>query len=179
MIPKNLINPVGAKMMSLYPQPNRPGLGPNQVNNFFAQGPADNTNDKMDTRVDWEQNSVHRLFVRWSDRFREDSTNPCFFCTGGDGGVNEHDNGFQVVLNDTITPSPTWVINSFVSYSRWQEAHTAQTLGVADAATIGLIAIAFPGAHSAGNLGRKLLRPGCHVWRRFPEIHSLFEYGGD
>jgi outer membrane receptor protein involved in Fe transport len=41
-------------------------------------------------------------------------------------------------LNDTITPGPTWVINTFVSYSRWQEAHTAQTLGVADASTIGL-----------------------------------------
>jgi hypothetical protein len=137
-IPQNLINPVGAKMMSLYALPNRPGQGPNQINNFFAQGAANNTNDKMDTRIDWEQSATHRLFVRWSDRFRQDSIVPCFFCTGGDSGVNEHDNGFQVVLNDTITPSPTWVINSFVSYSRWQEAHTAQTLGVADASTIGL-----------------------------------------
>jgi hypothetical protein len=138
VVPQKLINPVGAKMMSLYPLPNHPGQGPNQINNFFAQGSADNTNDKLDSRVDWEQSSMHRLFVRWSDRFRQDSIVPCFFCTGGDSGVNEHDNGFQVVLNDTITPGPTWVINTFVSYSRWQEAHTAQTLGVADASTIGL-----------------------------------------
>jgi hypothetical protein len=137
-IPKNLLNPVGVKMMSLYPLPNRAGQGPNQINNFFAQGAADNTNDKMDTRVDWEQNSAHRLFVRWSDRFRQNQTNPCFFCTGGDNGVNEHDTGVQVVVNDTVTPSPTWVINSFISYSRWQEAHLAQSLGVADASTIGL-----------------------------------------
>ena len=137
-IPQNLINPVGAKMMSLYPLPNRPGQGPNQINNFFKQGSATNTNDKMDARVDWEQSSVHRLFVRWSDRFREATTVPCFFCTGGDSGINEDDNGFQVVLNDTITPSPTWVINSFVSYSRWHEPHTAQTFGTADASTIGL-----------------------------------------
>ena len=138
VIPKNLINPVGAKMMSLYPLPNRPGQGPNQVNNFFAQGAGNNTNDKMDARVDWEQNTVHRLFVRWSDRFRQDITQPCFFCTGADSGVNEHDTGFQVVLNDTVTPGPTWVINSFVSYSRWQEGHIAQSYGVADASTIGL-----------------------------------------
>lgn len=137
-IPASLINPVGAKMMSLYPLPNRPGQGPNQINNFYAQGAADTTNDKMDTRVDWEQSSKHRLFVRWSDRFREDVTVPCFFCTGGDGGVNQNNRGFQVVLNDTVTPSPTWVINSFISYSRWQEAHLAQTLGTADASTIGL-----------------------------------------
>jgi hypothetical protein len=138
VIPKNLINPVGAKMMSLYPLPNRPGLGPNQLNNFFAQGAANNTNDKMDTRVDWEQSSNHRLFVRWSDRFRQDITNPCYYCTGADTAVNERDDGSQIVLNDTVTPSPTWVINTFISYSRWQEAHVAQSFGVANAATIGL-----------------------------------------
>jgi hypothetical protein len=138
VIPQNLINPVGAKMLSLYPSPNRPGDGPNQINNFIAQGAANSANDKMDARVDWEQSSVHRLFVRWSDRFRQTNTNPCFFCTGGDSGINESDNGFQVVVNDTITPSPTWVINTFASYSRWREGHLAQTLGTADASTIGL-----------------------------------------
>lgn len=138
VIPKNLINPVGAKMMSLYPLPNRVGLGPNQINNFFAQGAANSTNDKMDTRVDWEQSSAHRVFVRFSDRFRQDITNPCFYCTGADSAVNENDNGFQVVLNDTVTPSPTWVINTFISYSRWQEAHVAQSFGQADASTFGL-----------------------------------------
>jgi hypothetical protein len=138
VIPPNFIDPVGAKMVSLYPSPNRPGEGPNQINNFIAQGAANTTNDKLDARVDWEQSSNHRLFVRWSDRLRQNNTNPCFFCTGGDSGINESDNGFQVVLNDTITPSPTWVINTFASYGRWKEAHFAQTLGTADASTIGL-----------------------------------------
>jgi hypothetical protein len=138
VIPSNLIDPTGAKIMALYPSPNRAGIGPNQVNNFFAQGAANNTNDKMDTRVDWNQSSTNRIFFRWSDRFREDITNPCFYCTGGDSNVNEHDNGYQMVLNDTYTPSPTWVINPYASYGRWQEAHIAQTYGQADASTIGL-----------------------------------------
>lgn len=138
VIPPALLNPVGVKMMSLYPLPNRPGQGPNQVNNFIAQGAGNSTNDKMDSRVDWDQSSIHRMFFRWSDRFREDVTNPCFFCTGGDSGVNEHDTGFQLVLNDTITPSPSWVVNTFVSYGRWQENHLAQTYGTASAATLGL-----------------------------------------
>ncbi len=137
-IPQSLFNPVGARIMSLYPLPNRAGQGPNQINNFFAQGAGNSVNDKMDSRVDWEQSPVHRLFVRWSDRFRQDITNPCYFCNGADSGVNEHDTGFQGVLNDTVTPSPTWVINTFVSFSRWQEAHVAQSLGVANASTIGL-----------------------------------------
>ena len=137
-IPANRINPVGQKIVNLYPLPNRPGTGPNQLNNYYAQGSGNTLNDKMDTRVDWDQSSQHRMFVRWSDRFRQDQVLPCFFCNGADLGNNQYNNGFQVVQNDTVTPSPTWVINTYISYSRWQEQHIAQGYGVADAATIGL-----------------------------------------
>ncbi len=137
-IPSNLINPVGQKMVNLFPLPNRGGVGPNNLNNYSAAGAGDITNDKMDTRVDWEQSTTHRMFVRWSDRFRQDQLVPCFFCNGADTGVNQYNNGFQVVLNDTITPSPTWVIDTYLSYSRWQEQHIAQGYGVASAATVGL-----------------------------------------
>lgn len=137
-IPSNLINPVGQKIVNLYPLPNRPGVGPNDLNNYYAQGAGNQLNDKMDTRVDWEQSSNHRMFVRWSDRFRQDQVVPCYFCNGADTGLNQGNNGFQVVLNDTITPSPRWVIDTYVSYSRWKETHLAQGLGIASPATIGL-----------------------------------------
>ncbi len=138
VIPANLINPVGLAMVNLYPLPNRPGLGVAQTDNYFAQGSGNTMNDKMDTRVDWEQSSVHRLFVRWSDRFRQSQSLPCFFCNGADTGFDQANNGFQVVLNDTVTPSPTWVINSYVSYSRWKEQHTGQGFGQGNASEIGL-----------------------------------------
>jgi hypothetical protein len=137
-IPSNLINPVGQKIVNLFPAPNRPGMGANNINNFAAQASGQTANDKMDTRFDWEQSTKHRMFVRWSDRFRQDQLVPCFFCNGADTGVNQFNNGFQIVLNDTVTPSPSWVINSYVSYSRWQEQHISQGLGVASASTIGL-----------------------------------------
>lgn len=137
-IPSNLLNPVGQKIVNLYPLPNRPGECPNNLYNYYAQGSGNALNDKMDTRFDWEQNSVHRMFVRWSQRFRQDQTVPCYFCNGADTGNNQTNTGFQVVLNDTLTPSPTWVINTYASYSRWKEEHTAQGYGVASAATIGL-----------------------------------------
>ncbi|MCU1294697.1 MAG: hypothetical protein JWP08_3547 [Bryobacterales bacterium] len=138
VIPSQFINPVGQKIVSLYPEPNRTGFGPNNLNNYYAQGGGNTLNDKMDARVDWEQSAQHRMFVRWSDRFRQDITVPCFFCNGADQGNNQSNNGFQVVLNDTVTPSSSWVVNTYVSYSRWQEEHIAQGYGVADAATIGL-----------------------------------------
>ena len=138
IIPANLINPVGQKIVNLYPQPNRQGVGPNNLNNYYAQGAGNTLNDKMDARVDWEQSSQHRLFVRWSDRFRQDQVVPCYFCNGADQGNNQYNDGFQVVLNDTVTPSPRWVVDTYVSYARWQEQHIAQGFGIADAATIGL-----------------------------------------
>ncbi|MGH9771860.1 MAG: TonB-dependent receptor domain-containing protein, partial [Candidatus Acidiferrales bacterium] len=137
-IPSNLLDPVGQKIVNLYPKANRPGEGPNHQNNYSASGSGNWVNDKIDTRIDWAQNSVHRLFVRFSDRIRQDQVFSCFFCNGADQGVNQYNNGFQIVLNDTVTPSATWVINSYVSYSRWLEQHISQGYGKADAATIGL-----------------------------------------
>lgn len=138
VIPPNLINPVGQKIVSLYPLPNRPGVGPNNLNNYAASGTGNWLNDKMDTRVDWNQSSIHRVFARFSDRFRQSQVYPCFFCNGADTGNNQYNNGFQAVVNDTVTPSPNWVINSYISYSRWKERHIAQGYGVASASTIGL-----------------------------------------
>lgn len=137
-VPQSMWDAVGAKIVSLYPLPNRPGQGPNQINNYYAQGSGNSTNDKFDARVDWAQNTKHRLFVRWSQRVRSDILVPCFFCNGADEGNNQADTGFQAVINDTITPNPTWVINAFVSYGRWRETHTAVGYGKANAATIGL-----------------------------------------
>lgn len=138
MIPSNLINPVGAKILSLYPSPNLPSQGPNDFNNYCAQGRGLTENDKFDWRVDWDQSSTHRLFVRMSDRVRENQTPACFFCNGADTGYGNDDNGFQVVVNDTITPSPTWVIDTYLGYSRWHEAQNPVGLGKASPATIGL-----------------------------------------
>ena len=42
------------------------------------------------------------------------------------------------MLNDTITPSPTWVINSLVSYGYWREASALTDFGQLTAASIGL-----------------------------------------
>ena len=137
-IPSSLFNSTGAKIVGLYPLPNRPGEGPNDINNYYAQASGNTDNDKFDTRVDWEESAKNRLFVRFSDRVRQDITVPCFFCNGADNNVNQTNTGFQAVINDTFTPSPTWVINAFSSYSRWRESHIAVGYGQASASTIGL-----------------------------------------
>jgi Carboxypeptidase regulatory-like domain len=137
-IPSSLIDPVGQKIANLYAQPNRQSEGPNDLNNFFKQGSGVTTNDKFDWRVDWAQNQTHRMFVRMSDRVRQNNTPACFFCNGADEAASNDDHGFQVVLNDTLTPNSTWVIDTYGAFTRWWEGQTSIGYGVANAGTIGL-----------------------------------------
>jgi len=136
IIPANLLDPVGQKILALYPQPNIPGAGLSQ--NYFAQGPGSTTNDKFDWRLDWNQSANNRIFARMSDRIRQNNTPACFFCNGADEGATNDDRGFQVVLNDTYTPSPTWVIDAYAAYGHWHEEQTSLGYGKADPSTIGL-----------------------------------------
>ena len=140
IIPANLINPVGQALVNLYPQPNRPneGPGPNDRNNYFAQAPGRTDNDKFDWRIDWEQSAKNRVFVRVSDRVRQNNIPACFFCNGADTSSNNKDYGYQVVLNDTYTPSPTWVIDGYAAYGRWWEGQTQVGLGKQNLSAIGL-----------------------------------------
>ncbi|MBV8829011.1 MAG: carboxypeptidase regulatory-like domain-containing protein [Acidobacteriaceae bacterium] len=138
-IPGNLINPVGQKIANLYPMPNRaPQVAGTDIGNYYAQGSSNTLSDKTDLRTDWAQSSLHRMFFRFSDRFRQGTTNPCYFCNGADFDTNGTNSGWLAVLNDTITPSPHWVINSLVSYGYWREAYQLVGLGKADASTVGL-----------------------------------------
>ncbi len=137
-IPANLLNSVGQNMVNLYPQPNRASEGLNDLNNYFAQAPGRTDNDKFDWRVDWEQNSKNRIFVRMSDRVRQNNIPACFFCNGADTNNDNKDWGFQVVLNDTYTPSPTWVIDGYAAYGHWYEAQTQTGLGKQNLSAIGL-----------------------------------------
>jgi len=137
-IPSGLINPVGQKIANLYGMPNRPSQGPNDLNNYFNQGNGDTTNDKFDWRIDWAQSQKHRIFARMSDRVRENDLPACFFCNGADEAANNDDHGVQLVVNDTVTPSSSWVIDSYGAYTRWWEGQSSIGLGVADASKIGL-----------------------------------------
>jgi hypothetical protein len=138
IIPSNLINPVGQKLANLYPLPNRGSEGPNDLNNYFAQGPGRTDNDKFDWRIDWAQSEKNRVFARMSDRVRQNEIPACFFCNGADTGSNNKDYGYQVVLNDTYTPSPNWVIDGYAAYGRWWEGQTQVGLGKQNLSSLGL-----------------------------------------
>ncbi len=132
------LDPVGQKLVNLYPLPNLPGTGPNHLNNFAASAPNNTSNDKFDARVDWAQSEKNRIFVRVSDRVRENQTPGCIFCNGADSISGNDDHAFQVALNDTITPSANWVVDIYGATSRWWEGQQSVGYGVADLSAIGL-----------------------------------------
>jgi hypothetical protein len=58
------IDPVAARIVALYPQPNVPGAGLN--NNFITNGVLDSDIDQFDVRVDHSLSGNDRLFGRYS-----------------------------------------------------------------------------------------------------------------
>lgn len=131
------IDPVGQKIAQLYPAPNHDSGLAYDSNNYYKQGGGDTTDDKFDVRVDWAQSEKQRLFVRVSDRARQDNTPACFLCNGGDEGYATQDHGAQGVISDTITPSSNWILNFYGAYTRWFEGQTLLGFGKSSSA-IGL-----------------------------------------
>ena len=65
IVPQNRFDPVGAKILALYPLPNRPGTGVTQSNNWFGTGKSVTTIDRY-VRADWARNDKHSMYFRWS-----------------------------------------------------------------------------------------------------------------
>ena len=136
-IPSGMIDAVGAKIAALYPAPNHDSGLAYDSNNFVMQGSGLTANDKFDVRVDWAQSDKHRLFVRVSDRVRQNNTPACYLCNGADEGTVTQDHGEQAVINDTIIPNSKWLINLYGAYSHWFEGQTLLGFGKS-ASNIGL-----------------------------------------
>jgi hypothetical protein len=108
VIPSNLINPVGAKVMALFPNPNVAGNAISNTNNFFGSGSAETVNDHVDGRIDWAHNDKRSMYGRWSERIREDEPTPDFFGNGATPVTETREPGFNVVWGNTFTPTPPW-----------------------------------------------------------------------
>lgn len=137
-IPASLIDPVGAKVVALYPSPNRAGEGLAQINNFFKQGSGGQVNEKIEARIDWAKSEKHRMFGRWSQRVRQTSKTACFYCNGADTEHSQKNPGFAVTLDNTFLPNPSWVISVLLGASYWVEDQFSASLGVIDAGDLGL-----------------------------------------
>lgn len=105
-IPATMMDPVGAKLVNLYPQPNGPGVGPAHLFNFTDKLVQTSPSWQFDIRADEDFSSRNRLTGRYSQS--SNLTNvPDPFLTPVTSGSYTHD----IDLEDTWTLGPTllWV----------------------------------------------------------------------
>lgn len=103
-IPPERFDPVAAKIISLYPEPNLPG----KVNNYFFSPSQSRDSDEVDARLDHNLTDAHRAFFRYSRRTFS-HVNPGPLPTPADGGSwNTEDltaHSGVASLSSTFSPS--------------------------------------------------------------------------
>ncbi|MFB3920549.1 MAG: TonB-dependent receptor domain-containing protein [Terriglobia bacterium] len=141
-IPSTLLDPVGQRVLDLYPEATSRGLGPEGRENWGGSSPGRITNDKIEARVDWARSEKHRMFGRWTQRLRQNNSGLCYFCNGADGALDgtvpAKNMGFHFTLDNTFTPTPNWVVSVLLGLSYAKEQQIAAALGKLTAADIGL-----------------------------------------
>ena len=138
VIPSSLMDPVGTKVMALFPASNIAGEAITNANNYFGSGSSEIVNDHIDARIDWAHNDKHSMYGRWSQRIREDTPTPDFFGNGATPVTETQEPGFNFVLGNTITPSPTLVINVLLGTGYWNQGILSPAQGKLTPASIGL-----------------------------------------
>ncbi|MGH9657060.1 MAG: TonB-dependent receptor domain-containing protein, partial [Bryobacteraceae bacterium] len=134
-IPSALFDPVAVKVINLYPQSNTTGDQPTNARNFVAAGKTVTINDRMDARIDWAKSDHWSLFGRFTKAWQENVA-PKYFGNGADTNFSDVNPRHQIVIGNTITPSPTWVINVLIGSGRWRENQNSPSTGL-DATALG------------------------------------------
>ena len=117
MIPSTRIDPIGAKLLALYPEPNQPGNA-DGTNNFRDNTIASSKGYQFDIKIDHQLTDQHHLAGRYSHGGGSFSTPTVM----GDGVFNDGISGTSNVNNGGLqhdwTISPTLLLSSRFSVDR-------------------------------------------------------------
>jgi hypothetical protein len=114
----NLIDPVAAKMMALFPQPNNAAAG-NPYLNWIASGATPSDNEEFDLKIDHRFNQKNLLSGKYSHQWGNSTPYDCFKnltdpCGTGANGSNSN----LFALNDVYTFSPTMLLTTTLGFTR-------------------------------------------------------------
>ena len=136
MIPKNLIDPVGSKVVNLWPSPNLPGNALTHALNYAKGGKTIGVNDRIDARIDWAKSEHFSVFGRVTKAWEKDIA-PVLFGAGFDNNFSDQNPRHQIVIGVTYVPTATWVTNVLIGTGRWREDQDSPSKGL-DGTAIGL-----------------------------------------
>jgi hypothetical protein len=109
IIPQNLLDPMGLKLLSYYPLPNQPGTTDFRNNYFFTGNALEDYWVHMG-RVDHAFSDKHRIFVRFHRDFWEEDKNRVFGPDGINGIIlNRVNRGIS--FDDVYIFSPSFLLN--------------------------------------------------------------------
>ncbi|MEX2261251.1 MAG: carboxypeptidase regulatory-like domain-containing protein [Bryobacteraceae bacterium] len=127
-IPQALFDPVGSKVLDLYPQPNTQGDAFTNARNFAAAGKTVAVNDRLDVRIDWAKSEKFTMFGRLTKAWQK-QTAPVYFGNGADTNFSDQNPRHGIVIGATIVPNPTWVVNTQLGSGRWREVQISPSQG--------------------------------------------------
>lgn len=144
VIPAGRLDPVAARVRSLYPAPNAAGTA-SGANNFVGNGSAPNTQDQYTGRLDHAISQSQRIFgrVSWSDVGRggvDFFGNGAGWVNPGGGGVPLVFNARNAALGYTYTLTPTLLLDLRYGFVRQFVFKTPALTGI-DLTTAGFPAV--------------------------------------
>ena len=116
-IPTSRMDPIGVKVASLYPQPNKPGL----TQNFLYNPPNQEDRDRWDLKIDHTFSPSDNLSGRFSFQRDKEPRSPALpppaYGTGQDATDFQHDGRNFVVAYNRIF-SPTFIMATKAGWNR-------------------------------------------------------------
>jgi len=118
--PGNLIDPVGQKLMGLFPMPNIPGG--TIYDNWIGSGASGSANDQFDIKIDHRFGDKNLLSAKYSQNWNNSTPFNCFknFTDPCGSGPNQSA-AHLFAINDTQTFSPTLILTSTFGFTRGSE----------------------------------------------------------
>jgi hypothetical protein len=115
--PGNLIDPVGQKLLNLFPMPNIPGGS--IYDNWIGSGSSPSANDQFDIKIDHRFSEKNSLSAKYSRDKNSNTPFNCFkdFADPCGSGPNQGA-AHLFALNDTYTFSPTLILNMTLGFTR-------------------------------------------------------------
>ena len=117
IIPKSRFDPIGAKLASFYPAPNKAGLS----NNYLSNPPLQNQLDHYDIKIDHTFSSKDSIFTRFSNQKTFLPTSfalpPPAFGGGRLSSTTNSGNNYMLALNHVFTPS--LILSAKIAWNRF------------------------------------------------------------
>lgn len=142
-VPAYRSNPIATKLLSYYPQPNQPGLGKSNTNNFFSNAPGKNNNNRLDARIDHQFSEHHTVFghLDWFSNWIYQND----YYGNGLTPVMSNDRipGFNIAVNHTWSIRPDLIFEHHLSWAH-SESNRAEPVHVTPA-SLGFPSSILPG----------------------------------